>query len=77
MSNNKIKLPPPNQLTAEDIHWAETVRRAVDGLAAIADANADGCATEWLAMVYGLESVRHILDDTLKDYEERIEGGAK
>lgn len=77
MSNNRIKMPPPNQLTAEDVHWVETVRRSVDGLAAIADANADGCATEWFAMVYGLESVRNILEGILKDYEERIEGGEK
>lgn len=77
MNNNKIKLPPPIHLTDEDVRWTEMVRRSVDGLAAIAEANSEGCDTEWLAMLYGLGSVCDTLDNILKNYKERIEGGAE
>ena len=77
MRNNKIKLPPPIHLTGEDVRWTEIVRRSVDGLAAIAESNAEGCDVSWMAMEYGLESVRELLDQILKDYNERIEEGLK
>lgn len=72
MSNTKYKMPPPIHLTDEDVRWAEVVRRSVDGLAAIAESNAEGCDVSWLAMEYGLESVRDLLDQILKDFTERI-----
>ena len=72
MSNTKYKSPPPIHLTDEDIRWTEIVRRSVDGLAAIAESNSEGCDVSWLAMEYGLESVRDLLDQILKDFTERI-----
>lgn len=70
-----MKRRSPDCLTAEDLRWAEIVRRSIDGLAAIAEAYAESCETDWCAMHYGLESVRAIIDDTIKSYKERI-GGA-
>ena len=61
----------------EDLHWLEIVRRAVDGTAAIAEANAEGCSTEWMAMQYSLESTKDIIDSIIKDYRERLGLGQK
>ena len=68
-----MKMRQPDILTDEDLRWAEIVRRSVDGLAAIAEGNAEGCDTEWMAMQYGLLSVCAIVDSIIKDYKQRIE----
>lgn len=71
-----MKRLPPDVLSDEDVRWVEIVRRSIDGLAAIAEGNAEGCEEEWMAMQYGLQSARTIVDSIIKDYKDRI-GGAK
>jgi hypothetical protein len=68
----KYKRPPPDVLNSEDVRWLEIVRRTVDGLAAMAEAMAEGCDTEWIAMQSSLETLRDTVDSILKDYKERI-----
>ena len=57
----------------EDLRWLEIIRRSIDGLAAIAEANAYGCETEWLAMQYGLEAARDIIDGTIEEFKNRLD----
>ena len=73
---SKFKKLPTDVLNSEDVRWAELLRRSIDGLAAIAEAQAEGCETEWVAMHNGLETVLDIFDGIIKDYKERI-GGAE
>jgi hypothetical protein len=69
----KYKRPPPDVLNSEDVRWLEIVRRTVDGLAAMAEAMAEGCEREWMAMLYSLESLRETVGEILKDYKTRIQ----
>ena len=74
MARNKLTKRDPLMLTEEDVRWVEIVRRSLDGLAAIAEANAEGLETEWCAMHYSLLSVREIVDDIIEDMRNRMEG---
>jgi hypothetical protein len=65
-------LTPPDVLNSEDVRWVEIVRRSVDGLAAMAEAMAEGCESEWMGMLYSLLTLRDTVDSVLKDYKERI-----
>ena len=64
--------PPAHVLSSEDVRWLNMVRRTVDGLAAMAEAMAEGCDTEWIAMQSSLETLRDTVDSILKDYKDRI-----
>lgn len=68
----KFKRKPPDVLCSEDVRWVEIVRRTVDGLAAMAEAQAEGCESEWMGMFYSLDTLRDTVDGILKDYKERI-----
>ena len=59
----------------EDLRWAEMVRKAIMGLSAQAEMNSEGCDTNWLAMYYGLENLREIMDAIVDDLTERINEG--
>ena len=60
-------------LCSEDVRWMEIVRRTVDGLAAMAEAKAEGCDTDWIAMQASLETLRdYIVDGIIIDYKERM-----
>ena len=60
------------ELTREDLHWIEIVRRSIDGLAAIAEVEADGCENKWIAMQSSLEEIREIVVSIIDDYKERL-----
>ena len=66
------KVDEKKLLNEEDLRWVKVVRKGVDGLAAISEAHAEGCETEWMAMHYSLESVSEILDGIIADYRERL-----
>lgn len=68
----KQKQTPPDVLNSEDVRWVEVVRRTVDGLAAMAEVQAEGCETEWMGMFYSLLTLRDTVDGILSDYKERI-----
>ena len=49
------------------------VRRSIDGIAAIAESQSDGCEAEWLGVMYSLETVRNSIDEIIKDFKNRIQ----
>lgn len=53
------------------------VRRTVDGLAAMAEVQAEGCENEWIAMQSSLETLRDTVDCVLADYKERMTEAAR
>lgn len=68
----KIQKHDPIKLTHEDLRWVKIISRSIDGLAAIAEANAEGCDTEWMAMQYSLEAVKNIMDSVMADFKDRM-----
>ena len=66
--------PSPEELTGEDVRWAQIVLRSIDGLAAIAEAHAEACETEWLGMQCLLEDLRETQKGIVEDFENRIGG---
>lgn len=62
----------PRLIAYEDIRWAEIHLRTVAGLAALAEAYAESCSTEWMAMHYSLESLRELMEQLVKDLKERM-----
>lgn len=68
--------PPPDQLTDEDVRWAKIVLRSVDGLAAFAEARAEG-DDAWMGMQLMLEELAKTVKSIVEDFEERLKGGAE
>ena len=59
-------------LNNEDLRWLELIQDIVNGLRAQADIEADGCAQEWMAMYYSLESLNDIIKSCVDNYKERL-----
>ena len=68
-----------SKVTDGDIEWAERVHKAVVGLAAIAECNAEACDPDWMGMQYSLENLADICKSIVADFRQRLgkEGGAK
>ena len=63
----------PRSALESDIEWAERVRRAVDGIAAMAQCHSEACDPEWLAMEYALDDLAAICKEIVKDMEKRLD----
>ena len=72
--NRKYMPPPPKEIHESDIEWLERVHTALAGIGAIAEANAEGCDVEWLAMDYSCKATLDILSDIINDFKNRIGG---
>lgn len=62
----------PRLITEKDIRWEENLLRIVSGLAALAEAYAEGSNTELKALHYSLESLRELMKDSVEDLRERM-----
>lgn len=53
----------------EKMRWLNNLRRQIDGLAAQAEAQSEGCESEWMCMQYGLENALALLDSIIDEEE--------
>lgn len=60
-------------ISADDVRWMEIILRQVDGLAALAEAQAESCNREWMSMQYSLETIAEMLKENINNMKERIE----
>lgn len=61
----------------EDRHWLELIRRQVDGLAAFAEARAEGCESVWMGMQGLLEELKDTVKMMVEDLDKRLKGEEK
>lgn len=61
----------------EDRRWLVLIQRQVDGLAAFAEARAEGCESVWMGMQGLLEELKDTLKTMIENVDMRMKGEEK